>query len=108
MSDANKGTQLLQTLASANGYIALGLQVGEMVIPLVKGAIREIRSIATGVETVDYEVLLKVDGAELDAIDKLAWDDLLAINAELAARGIPEIPVTKPAAPALGGDAAKP
>jgi hypothetical protein len=99
MSDANKGTQLLQTLADANGYVALALQVGETLVPIGKAMVKEIRSIGAAQETVTYEVLLQMDGAELDAIDKLATDDIAAINAELAKYGVPPIPL--PPAPPI-------
>jgi len=84
MSTPNK---VLTALVDANEYVALGLQVGEVLVPLVKGAIKEIRTIGEGKETVSYEVLLQIDGAELDAVDKLSQDDLAAINLELKARG---------------------
>lgn len=89
--------KVLSALASANGYIAIGLQVGNLVLPLMKGLIKEIRTIGTGTETVSYEIVVAADMAELDAVDKLALDDLIAINAELNAKGLPEIPLpTKP------------
>lgn len=88
--------KVLTALAGTNEYISLGLEVAGTVVPLVKGAITEIKQIATGKDTVSYQVLLQVDGAELDAVDKFASDDLLAINAELAARGVPEVPATPP------------
>lgn len=96
MSTANK---VLAALAGANEYVALGLQVGEVVVPLVKGAVKEIRTIASGADTVSYEVLLQVDAAELDAVDKLATDDLEAINLELKVRGVPEVPIAPPTPP---------
>lgn len=95
MSTPNK---VLTAIADANGYISLGLQVGAIVVPLVKGLVKEIRTIGAPQETVTYEVLVQVDGAELDAIDKLAIDDLTAINAELKARGVAEIPIPPPPA----------
>lgn len=95
MSTPNK---ILAALAGTNEYVSLGLEVAGTVVPLVKGAITEIRSIATGKETVTYQVLLQVDGAELDSVDKLAVDDLTAINAELSARGISPVPIEPPAA----------
>lgn len=112
MSDANKGTQLLQTLATANGYVALALQVGETLVPIGKAMVKEIRTIAGPQETVTFEVLLQVDGAELDAIDKLATDDIAAINAELAQYGVPPIELPPPAPsstipPASTGDTPK-
>jgi hypothetical protein len=95
MSTPNK---VLAALADANGYISLGLQVGAIVIPLVKGLVKKIESIGAGQETVSYQVLLQVDASELDAIEALAVDDLTAINAELVARGIAPLPLP-PATP---------
>ncbi len=96
MSTPNK---VLSALADANEYIAIGLQIGSVLVPLAKGTIQEIRTISTGVETVKYAVLIEVDGAELDAVDKLALDDLAAINLELRVRGLPEVPVSPPPEP---------
>jgi hypothetical protein len=104
MSDANKGTQLLQTLASANGYVALALQVGGMLVPIGKALVKDIRSIGAAQETVTYEVLLQMDASELATVDQLAIDDLTAINAELAQHGIPPIPIPSTSAPASTGD----
>lgn len=89
---------VLTALAGANEYVSLGLEVAGVVVPLVKGAITGIKQIATGTDTVSYQVLLQVDGTELDAVDKLATDDLTAINAELTARGVPTVPVVPPSA----------
>lgn len=93
MSTPNK---VLTALAGANEYVALGLQVGEVVVPLIKGAIKEIRSIGEKTETVTYEVVIQVDAAELDAVDALAIGDLEAINLELKVRGVPEVPIAPP------------
>jgi hypothetical protein len=96
MSTPNK---LLTTLANANGYVALAIQVGETLIPIGRGLVKEIRSIGAPQETVTYQVLLQMDGAELDDVNKLAVDDITAINAELATYGIPPIPLPTPPAP---------
>lgn len=90
--------KVLTALADANEYVALGMNVAGVFVPLVKGAIKAIRAIGAPQDTVAYEVLLQVDGADLDDVAKLAAADLLAINAELAARGVPEVPVS-PAPP---------
>jgi len=93
MSTPNK---ILTALADANGVISLGLEVAGVVVPLVKGAITEIRKLGTSTSNVTYQVVLEVDATELDSIDKLAVDDLTAINAELAARGITPVPIAPP------------
>ena|ERR1700675_2143556 len=74
----------LTALAGINGEVTLALNVAGVLVPLVKGAIAEIRQIATGGATMTFAVLIQTDDAELDAIDKLSNDDLTAINAELA------------------------
>jgi hypothetical protein len=90
---------ILAALSDAGQIIGIGIPIAGEIIPLAVGVVKEIRSIATGAETVDYQVLIQTDGAELDAIHKLAEDDLAAINAELAKLGQPPIP-TDPPAPA--------
>ncbi|MGH8864302.1 MAG: hypothetical protein ACREVZ_06615 [Burkholderiales bacterium] len=87
---------ILTALQAANGYIALGLQVGNLVVPLVKGLILSIRKVGEGTDTVSYEIVVRTDLAELDDVVKLSTDDLAAINAELARQGAPLIPVPEP------------
>jgi hypothetical protein len=89
---------ILGALSDAGTIIGIGIPIAGQIIPLATGLVKEIKSIATGAETVDYQVLIQMDGAELDAIHKLAEDDLTAINAELAKLGQP--PITTPPAPA--------
>jgi hypothetical protein len=88
MSTAN----ILSALSSTNQVITLGLEVAGQLVPLVKGAITEIKKISTGAKTETYQVVITADAAELDAITKLAADDLTALNAELARLGLPSIP----------------
>ncbi len=95
---------ILGALSDAGTIIGIGIPIAGQVIPLATGLVKEIRSIATGAVTVDYQILIQTDGAELDAIHKLAEDDLAAINAELAKLGQPQIPAlpapaTPPATP---------
>ncbi len=82
---------VLTILQSVNGYIALGLQVGSIVVPLVKGLIVGIRKIGEGTDTEAYEIVVRTDLAELDEVTKLSTDDLAAINAELERLGAPKI-----------------
>ena len=91
----------LTALASVNGEVTLALNVAGVLVPLIKGAISEIRQIATGGQTLSYAVLIQTDDAELDAINTLSNDDLTAINAELARLGqAPATPAASPAPPA--------
>jgi hypothetical protein len=90
---------ILGALSDAGQIISIGIPVAGQVIPLAIGLVKEIRSIATGAETVDYQILIQTDGAELDAIHKLAEDDISAINAELEKLGQPPISTDPPATP---------
>lgn len=84
---------VLNSLQAVNGEVALAIQIGTVLFPIAKGAITEIRSISTGVETVKYAVLIETDEAELDSIEKLSTDDLTAINSELEKLGATAVPV---------------
>lgn len=88
MSTPNKTVSTIKTaltaLAGMNGEVTLALNAAGVLVPLVKGAISEIRQIAAGANSITYAVLIQTDDAELDAIDKLSNDDMTAINAELA------------------------
>jgi len=92
------------TLALVNGEIALGLQVGSIIIPLIKGVITDIKSIVSPQGTVSYTVVISTDEAELTGIAQVSIADLVAINAELKAQGAAQLQVpaapTAPSAPA--------
>jgi hypothetical protein len=83
---------ILSALSDSNQIITLGLEVAGQLVPLVKGAITEIKKSSTGAKTETYQVVITADAAELDAITKLAADDLTALNAELARLGVPPVP----------------
>ena len=83
----------ISTLEETNKLVVLGLEIAGVIVPIVKAAIRGIHQIATGSETVSYAVLVQVDSAELDAIDKLSIDDLTAINLELVKAGAKPLPL---------------
>lgn len=82
---------LLSSLADANGYVSLAIQVAGAVIPLGKWLVSEIKSISGGNVTITYQALLTADQAELIAINQLATDDLTAINSELTRLGKPPL-----------------
>lgn len=90
----SKAQDVLQGIATANGYVSLAITLGEEIIPLGKALVQEIRGIGQPVETISYALLLQQDTAELDAIEKLSTDDIDAINVELAKLGI--APIKKP------------
>jgi hypothetical protein len=84
---------VLSSLQDTNGYVTLAIELAGELVPLGKGLVKEIKTIGTGGETVTYAVLLQMDSSELDATDKLATDDLTAINEELKRLGLPPVPV---------------
>ena len=89
---------ILASLADANGYVALAIQVAGTVIPLGKWLVSEIKSIAGGNVTITYQAVLAADDTELDGIRTMAQADLDAVNAELVRLGKPPLAVP-PAAP---------
>jgi hypothetical protein len=91
---------IVTILGSLNGYASLGLQVGGLVIPLIKGLIKEIKTISAGNVTVTYQVLIETDGAELAGILKLSLDDLASWNAELIRLKQAPVPGPAPIKPA--------
>jgi len=87
----SKTLGLLQAIAGANGYVALGISVLGVVLPLGKALIGKIENIGKGAVTITFTDLVAADDAELDAITKTAGADLDAINAELAKLGLPPL-----------------
>jgi hypothetical protein len=83
---------ILSALSATPSAVTIGLEVAGQLVPLVKGAVTEIKKISSGAKTETYQVVITADAAELDAITKLAADDLTALNAELARLGVPPIP----------------
>lgn len=95
---------ILKALASVNGYVQLGMLVGEELIPIGKALIGKITAITTG-PTVDYTVELKIEQADLDSIVSGTVEGITAINAELARQGaqlviLPPTTTPPPVAPA--------
>jgi hypothetical protein len=88
---SSKALGILQTLAGTNGYIALGIQVADLVIPLGKALIKDIKGIGQGAVTITFTDLVAADEAELAAIIQTSKADLDAVNAELAKLGLPPL-----------------
>jgi hypothetical protein len=100
------GNNVLGALAAAEQVVTLGVNIGGALIPIGVGLVKEIKRIATGQDTVAYAVLIQMDSAELDTVDKLSTDDLAAINAELAKLGKPPISPLDAGAPGPAVDPA--
>jgi hypothetical protein len=85
-------------LALVNADVSLGLQLAGVVVPLIKGAITDIKSIMTPQGTVEYTVVITSDQKELSAIAQVSLADLVAINAQLKAQkaALLDIPKTAP------------
>jgi hypothetical protein len=101
---------VLGILSEAGSIIGIGIPIAGEIIPLATGLVKAIRQIASGTDTVTYEILIQADSKELDAVHQLAEDDLAAINAELAKLGKPPIAssAASPAAPPATADPAPP
>lgn len=87
----NNTSKILSSLADANGYVNLAVQVAGVVIPLGKWLIHEVKSIASGNVTITYQAVLAADEAELVEIQGIADADIAAINAELNRMGKPPL-----------------
>jgi hypothetical protein len=88
---------LLSILQSANGWVTLGMEVGGVVIPLVKALIKKIEQTTGAGGSVDYQILLTADQATLESVTQISLADLAAINSELTRLGLPTL-VVPPAA----------
>lgn len=80
-------------LALVNGDVSLGLQLGSVLIPLIKGVVGDIKAITTPQGTVEYTVVIKTDQAELSSIASIAISDLMAINEQLKSQGQQQLDV---------------
>jgi len=89
----------IAVLSEANGIATLALQIGTLVVPIIKGVVTKIEQVSSGASSVDYQVLITSDGAELDGIAKVALADLAAINAELARLKQTQLPSPVPTPP---------
>lgn len=87
----NNTSKILSSLADANGYVNLAIQLAGVAIPIGKWLVSEIKSIAGGSVTITYQAVLAADHAELVAIQDIADADIAAINAELTRMGKPPL-----------------
>jgi hypothetical protein len=87
------GAGVLSALASVNGEISLGLQVGALVLPFAKGVVTAVKkALSGGTETIEYTVAISTGQANLDhamQVDQEVIDD---VNAELARQGVAPLP----------------
>ena len=91
---------LLDSISAVGGYVGLAVQVGEVLVPIGKALVSKIKNAATGVTTIDYQLLVSEDDATLQLIDTESLADIAAINTELVRQGAQPIPVpTAPAPP---------
>jgi hypothetical protein len=96
--------KVLADLQAAGGYVSLGVTAAGVLIPLVKGAIAEIKKLTSPQGVVTYQVVITTDASELDSVVALADADLTALNEYLASVGAPPVPVTPaPADPLTAG-----
>lgn len=91
---ANNTSTLLQNLSQVGGYVGLAVQLGEVLVPIGKALVTDIKKIGAGTASETYQILLTTDAAELDAVDQMSTDDLTAINAELVRLGAAPLPTS--------------
>lgn len=101
---ANTGAGVLSSLAAANGEVAIALQVGSLVVPLVKGIIKEVKdAVGGGTVTIEYTTALSDGQAALDHTMQIDDAILADVNAELVRQGAAPLPTPDaPAAPTGG------
>lgn len=80
-------------LALINSEVSLGLQVGSVLVPLIKGVIADIKKVTSPEGTVSYQVVIQTDQAELASVAQLSIADLIAINNELKGQGVAPLSV---------------
>jgi hypothetical protein len=83
----------LSGLATANGYVTLGLTVAGVAIPLVKGLITDIKQVSSSGGSVTYQVVLQADEASIANSVSVSVADLMAINAELTRLNTPTLQI---------------
>ncbi len=86
-TNKENGQKILDALSEAGGYVGLAVQLGEVLVPIGKALITKIKGMSAGNVTIDYQLMVAGDQAELLDVDKLSLDDLSAINAELVRLG---------------------
>lgn len=73
----------IETLATVNQTVSLGLQLGNILIPVVAGMITSARKLEEDQGTVEYQVVIKMGRAELDAATEKFGAVLQLAQAEL-------------------------
>ena len=80
------------TLANITGMIQLGLMVEGQVVPVIIGAVKDVKMLIEG-ETIEYTVAITTGKTNLDAAETNFKQALEAINTELVAAGKPPLPI---------------
>jgi hypothetical protein len=106
MAASSSGSGILGALSESNAVIALAIEVGDALVPIFKGAISEIKQIASGGETISYSVLIEGDQADLATVESMSDADLAAINSELARLGKPTLSVPPSSSESSGSSSA--
>jgi hypothetical protein len=90
---------ILDALTKVNGTVSLVTQVGEVVIPIVKIAAKDLKTALVG-DTLTFQFVLQSGQADLQSDVQIAQSELDDINKRLAALGHP--PITVSSAPTTG------
>lgn len=84
------GTQ--DFLTGITGDVQLALVVGNTIVPVIKGAVKEVKALL-GDQTIDYQVVITTGAAELDGVVSEATTTLQQINEERKAAGLDPLPI---------------
>lgn len=79
-------------LNNVNGEVQLALLVGNQVVPVIKGVVKEVKTLL-GDQTLDYQVVISTGTQELDDVVTEATDTLNQINQERVAAGQDPLPI---------------
>lgn len=90
---SGKNDALISQLGNLDQLVALALQIGGTLAPLVVGLVKEIKSVATPTGDIEYTVVLKVGKDSLDKAEASFEDTLALVNAELVRMGKPPLDV---------------
>jgi len=89
---SSAASNLLGLLAGTDSTVSIALTVGEALVPVIVGVVKDIKSAVTG-KTVEYTLVVQSTEEVLDQIIAEGQSDLTLINSELDRLGKPKLGV---------------
>lgn len=90
---APKTESLISQLTSLDQLVALALQVGGTLAPLIVGIVKRIESVKTPTGDIEYTVVLSIGQDALNKAEASFEDTLASVNAELVRMGKPPLDI---------------